>query len=268
MLAEAGQEKLELLSPTPVTCGESVRQSAAEPEPGASVPEPSNDEILRVFQTRAETRAFYDKIAKVYDRLAERSEAPVRERGLELLNVRAGETVLEIGCGTGRSLLALAGRIGAEPGGGRVIGLDLSAGMLRQARRLLGDDGSSSGRAPVALVAADATRLPLAPDAVDAIFVSFTLELFDTPEIPVVLAECRRVLRPSGRMVVVGMSKESSGSGAMVKVFEWTHRHFPNFVDCRPIYVRRALEQAGFGIGEVDRMNMWVPVEVVLAAKI
>ncbi len=224
--------------------------------------ESPDDEILRVFQTRAETRAFYDKIARVYDTLAERSEAPVRQRGLELLNVRPGETVLEIGCGTGRSLAELAERIGRGPRGGGLIGLDLSRGMLGQSRELL------DGRAPVLLVVGDATRLPLAGDAVDAIFISFTLELFDTPEIPAVLAECRRVLKPNGRMVVVGMSKEGPGGGAMVKVFEWTHRHFPNFVDCRPIYVRRALEQAGFAIGEVDRMDMWVPVEVVLASRV
>ena len=42
---------------------------------------------------------------------------------------------------------------------------------------------------------------------------------------------------------------------------------FPNLMDCRPIYVRRALEAAGFTIKEADVESMWVPVEIVLAEK-
>jgi demethylmenaquinone methyltransferase/2-methoxy-6-polyprenyl-1,4-benzoquinol methylase len=93
---------------------------------------------------------------------------------------------------------------------------------------------------------------------------SFTLELFGTTEIPQVLSECRRVLKPNGRLGVVSISKEGE-RGMVVKAFEWTHRHFPNLMDCRPIYTQRALESAGFHIHEVKLESMWVPVEIVLA---
>jgi len=100
----------------------------------------------------------------------------------------------------------------------------------------------------------------------DGVFTSFTLELFDTPEIPKVLAEIKRVLKPGGRLVVVSISK-GDRQGLMVKAYEWTHKHFPNLADCRPIYARRAIEDAGFDVKTVDIDHMWVPVEIVLAAK-
>ena len=217
-------------------------------------------EILRVFQSKTETKAFYDKISHVYDLLAEHSEGPVRRAGLEILDARPGEKVLEIGFGTGHCLVSLAHFVGPT---GKVLGFDLSEGMLRVAR----DNLLRAGLAErVELTCGDAVQLPYRPDSLDAVFMSFTLELFDTAEIPTVLAECQRVLRPRGRIVVVGVSKEGE-DGVLLHVFEWTHRHFPNLVDCRPIFVRQSLEAAGFRIQSTEKKMMWVPVEVVLGVK-
>jgi demethylmenaquinone methyltransferase/2-methoxy-6-polyprenyl-1,4-benzoquinol methylase len=100
----------------------------------------------------------------------------------------------------------------------------------------------------------------------DGIFMCFTLELFDTPDIPRVLAQCQRVLRPGGRLVVAAVSKEGE-QGLVVCAFEWTHRHFPNLLDCRPIRARQALEAQGFSIEQSRVESMWVPVEIVRGKK-
>jgi len=216
--------------------------------------------VLRVLQSKSETKAFYNKIARVYDLLAEHSEEPVRQAGLALLNVQPGEKALEIGFGTGHTLVELARAVGPA---GRVFGIDVSDEMLKLAAERLREN-ALAGRAELAC--GDATRLPYSDDSLDAVFMSFTLELFDTPEIPVVLGECQRVLRPQGRLLVIGMSRVKP-DGLLMGVFEWTHKHFPNYLDCRPILVRQAVADAGFRILEASIQSMWVPVEVVLGAK-
>ena len=215
--------------------------------------------VLRVLQTKDETRAFYDKISSVYDLLAEHSEGPVRQIGLDQLALAPGER--EIGYGTGHCLVQMAEAVGPE---GKVFGIDLSEGMRARARERVEREHLSD---TVELSCGDATHLPYPDGSMDAVFMSFALELFDTPEIPQVLAGCARVLRPGGRIGVVAITKEGK-EGFAVEAYEWTHQHFPNLLDCRPIFVRRALEDAGFSIRNATIANMWVPVEVVVGAKV
>jgi len=216
--------------------------------------------ILPVIRSREQTKAYYNKISRFYDLMSDRSETPMRRAGLGLLKVRKGEQILEIGFGTGHTLAALAKAVGPQ---GKVFGIDLSDRMLKLAKEQLSDAGLLDR---VRLRCGDAAQLPYSADSMDAVFMSFTLELFDTPEIPLVLNECKRVLRPNGRIVVVGMSRDGKHE-PLLGVFEWTHRHFPNFLDCRPIYVGRTLENAGFNVLQTLKKHMWIPVEIVLAVK-
>src|SRR5208283_5876056 len=94
--------------------------------------------VLRVLQSKSETKAFYDKIAKVYDLLSEHSERPMREAGLKLLATAPGEHVLEIGFGTGHILAELANAVGPT---GKVFGIDLSENMAAYAKDLLSSQG-------------------------------------------------------------------------------------------------------------------------------
>ncbi len=223
--------------------------------------QPIDHSVLRVLRTKAEAKAFYNKIASVYDLLSENSEEPLRKFGIDKLAVQNGERILEIGFGTGTSLIELATLVGPE---GKVFSVDLADEMLKVASQKLRNAGLENR---VELTCGDAMSLPYPAESMDAIFTSFTLELFDTPEIPMVLEECKRVLRPGGRLVVVSMSKEGE-NGALVHIFEWTHQHFPNFLDCRPIFVRDVVETVGFQIESDERKTMWVPVEIVLGRKL
>lgn len=213
--------------------------------------------IQRVFTTKTETKSFYDKIARFYDVLADESEAPMRHKGLALLNVQPGEKVLEVGFGTGHCVVDLAKAVGPT---GKVYGVDLSEGMKKVATENVQKAGVADR---VELTVGDGSKLPYADQTFDAVFMSFTLELFDTPEIPKALAECRRVLKAGGRLGVVGVSKLGE-DGVVLHLYEWSHRHFPNLVDCRPIFVREEMEEAGYAIAASQRATMWVPVEIVV----
>ena len=66
--------------------------------------------------------------------------------------------------------------------------------------------------------------------------------------------------------MVVAVSKEGK-EGFIIHAFEWTHRHFPNLMDCRPIYACRALQATGFVIEDSLTESMWVPVDIVRGRK-
>lgn len=216
-------------------------------------------EVARVQRTREEARRSYDRISSWYDLVEGSWEKKLRRGGLELLAPAPGEAILEIGFGTGHALEAIAAAVGES---GRAYGIDIAPEMLRLAQGRLIESGLAS-RAE--LTNGDALDLPYDDDMMDAVFMSFTLELFDTPEIPEVLSECRRVLRPGGRTCVVSLSRAGPQS-RMKQLYEWGHRKLPALLDCRPIYAGHFLEEAGFNISKSMMSSIWgLPVETVLA---
>jgi SAM-dependent methyltransferase len=113
----------------------------------------------------------------------------LREADAGLLGPVAGRLIVEVGCGAAAAGRWLAGQ------GARVVGVDLSAGMLRQAR--LGADRSG---VRVPLVQADATRLPIRDGCADLAFTAFGAVPF-VDDSAAVMREVYRVLRPGGRWV-------------------------------------------------------------------
>jgi demethylmenaquinone methyltransferase/2-methoxy-6-polyprenyl-1,4-benzoquinol methylase len=221
----------------------------------------SDHEISRVLRSKDAAKFSYDRMSKWYDWLAGSTEWQYTRAGLDLLNAQPGESVLEIGYGTGRALLALGQDVGTH---GYIAGIDISTGMQAVAQERLCAAGLLDS---VDLRCGDALHLPFPPDSFDAVFISFTLELFDTPEIPLILAACRRVLHVDGRIAIVAMAKKEP-EGLAVHIYNWAHQVIPNYVDCRPIYTKESVLQADFHLQTVLNKTMWgLPVDVILACK-
>jgi SAM-dependent methyltransferase len=118
-------------------------------------------------------QSFYGRWATLYDGLARYTPGigRLRREAVSALEVDAGDTVVDLGCGTGANLPFLREAVGPT---GTVVGVDLTRGMLARARRLV----DAHGWRNVHVVHGDATRLPLdaAPDGVLASFVVGMLE--------------------------------------------------------------------------------------------
>ncbi|MEJ2411888.1 MAG: methyltransferase domain-containing protein [Anaerolineales bacterium] len=214
-------------------------------------------EYTRVHRPVSAAGSYYDKLAPWYDLLAS-SEKKYIQKGLEMLDPHPGELILEIGFGTGYAQVQIAESVES----GFSIGLDLSLKMAAIAQSKLQriKSGTRAG-----LICSDSLPIPLPSNRLDAVFSSFTLELFDTPLIPDLLSECRRVLKPQGRLVAVSLFKENP-LPLMGRLYETLHNRYPRLLDCRPIPLKTLLEDNRFEVKRSRSEKMWgLPIIITLA---
>jgi len=143
------------------------------------------------------TATFYGKCAGLYDLVA---TAPGvrswRERAAETLDISAGDTVVEMGCGTGPNFPCLRERVGPE---GHVVGVDLVPAMLKQARAR----SDRAGWENVHVVRGDATRPPVG--SVDALLSTFVVGMLNQPDAAV--REWVTQVEPGGRVTLLNATR-------------------------------------------------------------
>jgi ubiquinone/menaquinone biosynthesis C-methylase UbiE len=196
-------------------------------------------ESIRVPLSAKRVRDLYDFLSYVYDFFTQ-YERGARKKALAIADVREGSRVLEVGCGTGKNLIQFAKKVTPV---GEVCGLDFSLRMIEKTRRLL---LSHSLWGQVHLVLGDATHCPLRDAGFDLVFNSYMLDLIDVPLIPEVLWEFRRLLKATGRLVLVSLTKGSAWYDNM-RLYEWVYKHNPALLGgCRPVVLEPYLQQMGF----------------------
>jgi demethylmenaquinone methyltransferase / 2-methoxy-6-polyprenyl-1,4-benzoquinol methylase len=142
----------------------------------------------------------FDSIAPVYDRMNTLMTAGMdgrwRRAAVHETGLRPGGSVLDVACGTGKMTGALAGVAGPQ---GRVVGVDLSQGMLDEAGKAL------SGLSNVELRLGNALALPVESAIFDAATIAFGLR--NLSDFEAGFREMARAVRPGGRVVCLELSQ-------------------------------------------------------------
>ena len=217
---------------------------------------------VRVPLSGKRIQTLYDSMSSIYDLLT-RYERGSLKKALEIANPRENLFILEAGFGTGRTLVELAKKVGDT---GEVYALDVSRTMTNRTHRMLHRCNLSHR---VNLVIGDARHTPFCDTVFDLVFSSYMLDLMDTAAIPRVLLEFKRLLKPAGWLVLVGLSKGSRWYDNM-KSYEWVYKRSPSLLGgCRPVLLVPYLQKLGFK--DVNRQYMLaghlMPTEIVWANK-
>jgi malonyl-CoA O-methyltransferase len=197
---------------------------------------------------RRQIRSNFGRAAGSYDAVAQ-LQREVAERMLQQLQYEriAPQVVVDVGAGTGYCSRGLERHFSKS----RIIALDLSEGMLQQAKR------NRRWRSRERFLCGDAQQLPLANESVDLIFSNFTLQWCE--DLPGVFAEFMRVLRPGGLLTF-----SMPGSGTLDELRQaWAtvdeRIHVNHFVELQ--WVGDLLLQQGFAepVVSVDRFTLSYP---------
>lgn len=151
------------------------------------------------------TKKIYDVHSVFYDATFGRLVKRRIERAINHMNVAADDLILDLGIGTGVSLNYY------PVNRGRIIGVDLSAGMLREARKKIRERGLN--RASV--FQANALQLPFGDSVFDHVFISHVISVVSDPYR--LVQEAQRVAKPGARIVIVNHFQSTNRFIALVE---------------------------------------------------
>lgn len=192
---------------------------------------------------KKQVRDLYQKRARHYDRamwsywLAGARVLQYRRIAVNALSCKPGDTVVDLGCGTGLNLPLLERAVGRE---GRIIGVDLSGAMLDRARERV----SSAGWRNVELVQADMAEYEF-PSKTAGILATFAITI--VPEYDEVIRKGAGAIRPGGRMAILELKRPARWPEWLIRFGAWLNKPFGvslDYAQWRPrVSVRRHLKE-------------------------
>lgn len=201
----------------------------------------------------------YDKISVLYNLLSGIFEKKYRTEALNVFSVQNGELILEIGFGSGDSLIQLAESVGTS---GFITGIDNSESMNKiSQKKIIKKDRTKN----VSLIYGDVLNQIWNEQSYNGILMTFTLETFSDKNIEYLMRKIHLWLRPGGRICIMCMS-ETEKKSLINKLYLWSHKTFPRVIDCRPINPELILKKSGFSIEKTELLSLYgLPVKIILA---
>ena len=187
--------------------------------------------------------------------------APVSDILIGRAKAKAGERIVDVGCGCGATTIAFAQKVGPA---GHVFGIDISAPMLARARQI------APAGIPVDFALADATVYPFVSGSFDLVVSRFGVMFFAKPAIS--FANMRTALRPSGRLTFACWRQPRDNPWLMAPL-QAVYKHVPKLPQLGPEdpgpfsfaseqRVIRILSEAGFSGIEMEPCNLSLDVAV------
>jgi ubiquinone/menaquinone biosynthesis C-methylase UbiE len=197
----------------------------------------------------------WSRLARIYD-----WQLPLERRSLrrliELLELRGGERLLDLGTGTGAVLEELD-RAAARPR--EVIAVDPSPRMLARAR---------ASHPNVVLLRGDATRLTLPSASFEVVTAAYLLHLLDQSAREQALSECRRLLTSGGQLGVVTVIEPGGWLSMLARPLDrLASASSGPLSGLRPLDPRPELERAGFQLQACARVTRGYPALVTVARR-
>jgi ubiquinone/menaquinone biosynthesis C-methylase UbiE len=187
--------------------------------------------------------------------------APVADILIDRAKTKAGESVVDVGCGSGAISIALAQKVGPS---GHVLGIDISGPMLARARQIAPAD------LPIDFALADATVYPFEPKSFDLLASRFGVMFFAEPARS--FANMRKALGPSGRLAFACW-REPRENPFFMAPLQAVYKHVPKLPQQGPedpgpfsfsseARVQRILSEAGFTGIAMEPCNLSLDIAV------
>jgi ubiquinone/menaquinone biosynthesis C-methylase UbiE len=198
----------------------------------------------------------YSGVAPIYDLWGKLTETKARKRALELARIQNGEFILEVALGTGLTFQEI---LKANPDG-RNVGIDLTPAMLKKARARAGKTGLSNYQ----IEPGDAYDLKFPIGQFDLVMNNYMFDLLPEKDFVPVLQQFKRVLKPSGRIILVNMTR---GEHFYQQFWETVYQINPSWLGgCRGVLLSQALQTAGFvQITRETTSQLGFPSEIISA---